>query len=189
MDCRGEQTADRSHVPGTASIVLSSQTGPESGRTASGPLLSIRRRKPERTPAGRFACKLALCGSGTIARSEITRPWLVDSAEPFAPFFLRDRRRHRRWGSSHGSSRARSTKRTLRKLPEQESGQDHSPCCNRIRIMPLGPYAATRAGGSPALARGKQIQDDRRGQRGKTAPLGYQLGSITGERIDTVESS
>src|SRR5580693_621982 len=33
--------------------------------------------------------------------------------------------------------------------------------------MPLGACAATRVDGSPALARGQRIQDDRSGQRGK----------------------
>ena len=38
---------------------------------------------------------------------------------------------------------------------------------DRVRIMPLGAYAAIRGGGSPVLARGQRIQDYRRGQRGK----------------------
>ena len=65
------------------------------------------------------------------------------------------------------SSRTRSTKRTLRELPEQVPGKDHSPCGNGIRIMPLGANAAIRAGGSPASGGGQRFQDGRRGQRGK----------------------
>jgi hypothetical protein len=52
-------------------------------------------------------------------------------------------------------SRAGSTKRTLRKLPMQLPGKDHSQCRDRIRIMPLGPNAATRAGGNPSTAAGQ----------------------------------
>ena len=37
-----------------------------------------------------------------------------------------------------------------------------------------GAHPATRVAGSPAPAWGRRIQDDRRGQRGKTVPLGHQ---------------
>ena len=49
----------------------------------------------------------------------------------------------------------RSTERTLRKLPKQLPGKDHSQGRDGIRIMPLGTNAAIRAGGTPALAMGQ----------------------------------
>jgi hypothetical protein len=52
-----------------------------------------------------------------------------------------------------GSSRPRSTKRTLKKLSEQLPGKDYSLCGNRIWIMPFRANAVIRAGGSPAPAR------------------------------------
>ncbi len=38
---------------------------------------------------------------------------------------------------------------------------------DRIRVMSLGPYAATRVAGSPVRVWGQRIQDDWLGQRGK----------------------
>jgi hypothetical protein len=38
--------------------------------------------------------------------------------------------------------------------------------------MPLGPDAATRAGGSPVLARGNESKMTGAGRGGKTVPLG-----------------
>ena len=58
-------------------------------------------------------------------------------------------------------------KRTVRQLPQQPAGQLDAERRDRVRIMPLGADAASRAGGSPVPAGGQRIQDDRRGRRGK----------------------
>ena len=103
-----------------------------------------------------------------VALEKLGRLKLVEGAwrrapKSFTPCFLRGRSRYRRGGSS----RARSTKRTLRKLPEQLSGKHDSQCGNRIWIMPFGANAASPAGGSLAPARGQGVQGGRRGRRGK----------------------
>lgn len=106
----------------SAEIILPAQTGPESGRTASRPLLPVRRRKPERTATGGFARKLALYCAGETQQGEVSGKYVAHSAESFAPGLLCGRCRYRR----RGSTRARSTERTLSKLPEQKPGKDCS---------------------------------------------------------------
>src|SRR5215471_5496471 len=150
-------------LPGPASIVWAAPTGPQSGRATSRTVLPIRRRKPERTPTGGLACKLALCGAGETQQGEVSGRRLAHSAKSFAPCFLRGRSRYRRGGSA----RARSTKRTLRKLPKQLSGKHNSQGGNRIWIMPFGANAVIPAGGSLAPAWGQGVQDGWRGRRGK----------------------
>jgi hypothetical protein len=149
LDGRGQQTADRSQLPGTVSTILSAQTGPESGRAASCTLLSIWGREPERARPVGFACKLALCCARETQQGEVSGRRLAHRAESFAAGFLRGRSRYR----CGGSSRARSTKRTLRKLSEQLPGKDHSQCGNRSWIMPFWANVVIPAGGSPAPAR------------------------------------
>ena len=55
----------------------------------------------------------------------------------------------------------------MRQLPEQLAGEGNPQRGDRVRIMPFGADAATRAGGSPAAAPGLIVQHGRRGQRGK----------------------
>src|SRR5215467_4780868 len=134
------------------------------GRNREGQLrVLLRRRQPERTPTGGLACKLALCGAGETQQGEVSGRRLAHSAKSFAPCFLRGPSRYRRGGSA----RARSTKRTLRKLPKQWPGKHNSQCGNRIWIMPFGANAVIPAGGSLAPARGQGVQDGRLGRRGK----------------------
>lgn len=52
-------------------IILPSQTGAESGRTASRALLPVWRRQRERTPASWLAGKLALYGAGEAQQGEV----------------------------------------------------------------------------------------------------------------------
>jgi hypothetical protein len=79
------------------------------------------------------------------------------------PNLMRGRSRHR----CRGSCGARSAKRALRQLPQQQTGQNDTQRRDGVRIMPLRAWAATRVGGSPATLRGQGIPHDRRGQRGK----------------------
>jgi hypothetical protein len=58
---------------------------PESRRTASRALLSVRRREPERAPASWFAGKLALYGAGKAQQGEVNERCLAHSTESFAP--------------------------------------------------------------------------------------------------------
>ena len=63
----------------------------------------------------------------------------------------------------------------MRQLSQQQTRQNNSQRCDRMRIMPLGTYAASRAGGSPTLARKatNPVLPARVGG-GKTVPLGDQ---------------
>src|ERR1700692_1735765 len=71
----------------------------------------------------------------------------------------------------------------MRELSQQQAREDNSERRDRVRIMPLGAYAAIRGGGSSVLARGQRIQDYRRGQRGKNGsarpPGTHKLRCIT----------
>jgi hypothetical protein len=107
--------------------------------------------------------KLAVCDFRETEACGLGKRFLADRTKPFPSGHLRRRSRCRR----RRSRRTRSTERTLRELPDQKLGKHYPQGGNRVRIMPLGANAATRAGGSPVPVRGQRIQDDRRGQRGK----------------------
>ena len=115
------------------------------------------------TPASWLAGKLALYGAGEVQQGEVNGRCLAHGAESFAPNLVRGRSRYR----CRGSSGARSAKRALRQLPQQQTRQNDTQRRDGVRIMPLRACAQSRVGESPALARGQRIQDDRRGQRGK----------------------
>src|SRR5579883_135524 len=163
MDGDSEQAADQRSLQGSLSAVLSSQIGPQSPGRASRTLLPIRRGQRERLGAGWLAEELALCDFRETEARGLGKRFLEDRTKPLPSGHLRRRSRHRR----RRSRRTRFTERTLRELPDQNLGKHCPQGGNRMRIMPLGANAATRAGGSPAPVRGQRIQDDRRGQRGK----------------------
>ena len=73
---------------GRHQAILPASTGPESGRTASRAVLSVRRRKPDRTPAVRVARKLALYCARKTQRGEVSRGCLAHSTESFTPRVL-----------------------------------------------------------------------------------------------------
>jgi hypothetical protein len=163
LDGDREQTADQRYLQGSLPAVLSSQIGPQSPGPASRTLLSIWRGQRERFGADWLAGELALCDFRETEACGPGKRFLEDRTKPLASGHLHRRSRYRR----RRSRRTRSTERTLRKLPDQKLGEHYPQGGNRIRIMPLGANAATRAGGSPVPVRGQRIQDDRRGQRGK----------------------
>jgi hypothetical protein len=67
---------------------LPTSIGPESTRTTWRTLLSIRRGKPEWTPTGGLACKLALCCTGETQQGEVNGRCLAHGAESLAACFL-----------------------------------------------------------------------------------------------------
>jgi len=50
-----------------------------------------------------------------------------------------------------------ATERAVRQLPQQHPCQYKTECGDGVWIMPLGAYVGSRAGGSPAPARGQRI--------------------------------
>jgi hypothetical protein len=140
---------------------LSAPVGPESGRAVASTVLPIWCGKRERITTTGFTSQLALCSFGEAQSGEAARGCLAHRAQPLSSSILCCRCGYRR----RGSARAQSTKRAVRQLSEQQPGHCHSQGGDRVRIMPLGADAASRATGrAPA---GLIIEHGRRGRRGK----------------------
>ena len=97
-----------------------------------------------------------------LSRVKVTGRCLADSAKPFSPCLL----------CGDADIDAEDQPSAIRKKDSEAvaraaGGPAHAQRGDRVRIMPLGANAATRAGGSPAAAPGLIIQDGRRGRRGK----------------------
>ncbi len=86
-----------------------------------------------------------------IALDKLKGVELLDGSVANGPQPLTSRILHSRGGCGRRRlSGSRSTAGTLRKQPDQIAGNDDSDGRDRVRIMPLGTYAANRAAGSLA---------------------------------------